>query len=256
MILCAQRSDWRKFRASQTRVRGCYRGEPFGTYVNEVRERRRRHELYNEVHLLLDSQQQSQQENWNEFQDYHLKHYERLEKKRNRLQKDLDEARKRASNTDTEGSERAAQNENAIQGRLEYTERTLRWHEVLLGWIEQQRLMMDPRPLTPVEEDTCGQNAVLNTVRKAPTRQRRLKGPDSPAVLGKARVLKPKLKSRNTRNQTSNAPKSQPSIVDSVFTAPNSIQQVPKRRKKKPRQAQDVVLSPAGLQSIQGKKVY
>ena len=76
-------------------------------------------------------------------------------KKRNGLKKDLNEARKRASNTDTEGSGRAAQNENAFQARLEYAERTLRWHEVLLVWIEQQRLTMDLRPLTPVEGDTC-----------------------------------------------------------------------------------------------------
>jgi hypothetical protein len=192
-VLCAQRSDWQKFRASQTRVRDRYRNK-LCTYVDEVHERRRRHGLDDDVHLLLDSQQ-SRQENWIEFQNYHLKHHERLKKKRDGLKKDLD-AQKRASETDTEGSKRATQNENAIQRRLEYTERTLRWHEVLLGWIEQQRLTMDPQPLTPIEEDSGDQNAVLKAVREASTRQRRS---DSSAVLGKVRVSKPKSKNRNTR---------------------------------------------------------
>ena len=150
VILCAQRSDWRKFRASQIRVRSRIQDKPFSTYVDEIRERRRRHEMDDDVRLLLDSQQQSRQENWIEFQDYHLKHHERLKKKRNGLKRDLDKFRKSASNTDTNGSEHAAQNENAIQGRLEYTKRTLHWHEVFLGWIEQQRLTMNSRPL-----DTC-----------------------------------------------------------------------------------------------------
>ncbi|KAL9042523.1 MAG: hypothetical protein Q9214_003750 [Letrouitia sp. 1 TL-2023] len=256
VILCAQRSDWRKFRASRTRVRSRYQDELFSTYVNEVCERRRRHELDDNVHLLLDSRQQSQQENWIEFQDYHLKHHERLEKKRTGLKKDLDETRRIASNADIEGSERAAQNENAIQGRLEYTERTLRWHEVLLGWVEQQRLTMDSRPLTPVEEDACGQDTVLKAVRKSSTRQRRLKGPGASAVLGKARVSKSKSKSRNAPNQTSNASKSQPSIVYSGVTTPNSIQQVPKRRENKPRRAKDAVLGPVGLQRVSKAKRY
>ena len=185
--------------------------------MNEVRERRRRHELYDEVRLLLDPQQQSKQENWNEFQDYHLKHHEGLEKERDGLKKDLDEVRRIAGNADTGGSERAAHNERAFQGRLEFTERTLRWHEVLLGWIEQQRLTMDPRPLTPVEEYICGQNAVLKAIRKASIDQRRLKGLATSAVLGKARVSKSKSKSRNTWNQTSNTTISQSLIVHPGF---------------------------------------
>ena len=204
----------------------------------------------NDVHLLLDSQQQNQQENWIEFQDYHLKHHERLEKKRNGLKKDLDITQKSASSTDTEGSERASQNENAIQGRLDYTERTLQWHTVFLRWIEQQRLTMDSRPLTPVKEDTCGQSAVLKAIRKASTHQRQLKEPNASVVLGKAKVSKPKSKSRNTRNQTSTAPKSQPSIMDSGVMALNDIQQMPKRREKKPRRAKDAALSPVRLQRV------
>ena len=135
VVLCAERSDWRNFRASQVRVRGRYRNELFSTYVDEVRERRRRHGLGGDVHLLLYSQQQSQQENWVEFQNYHLKRHERLEKKRDELKKELDDAQKKAGDTDMIGSEHTAQNEKVIQRRLEYVERTLRWHEIILRWI-------------------------------------------------------------------------------------------------------------------------
>ena len=41
-----------------------------------------------------------------------------------------------------------ADDENAYQGRLEFIGKVLQRHKVLLRWIEQQRLTMDPRPLT------------------------------------------------------------------------------------------------------------
>ena len=91
---------------------------------------------------------------------------------------------------------------------------------------------------------------MLKAIRKATTHQRRLKEPNASAVLGDARVSKPKSKSRNTRNQTSTAPKCQPLIVASGVMAPNDIQQEPKRRENKPRRAKDVVLSPARRQRV------
>lgn len=115
VVLCAQRSDWRNFRASQVRVRGRYRNKPFSIFIDEVRDRRRRHGLGVDVHLLLDSQQHSQQENWIEFQNYHLKHHERLEKKRGGLKKELDNAQKEVDDTDIVDSERTAQSKGAIQ---------------------------------------------------------------------------------------------------------------------------------------------
>ena len=229
-MLCAQRSDWRNFRASQVRVRSRYRKEQFSSFVDEVRKRRRRHGLGGGVHLLVDLQQQSQQKNWIEFQNYHLKRHERLEKERDALKKVGDAA--------TIGSGRTAQNEEAIQRRLEYAERTLRWHEVLLGWTEQQRLAMDQRPPAPIDEDSDDRNAVL----RASIRQRQSRRPDTSAIFRKARVSKPSPKSRNLRVQTFKAPKSEPVIVNSVVATPSSIQQVPKRRETKPRRAKETPL--------------
>ena len=82
------------------------------------------------VHLPLDPQQQSRQQNWTEFQDYQLKLHEWQEKKRDGLQKDLNNIRKKAGDTDMEGSEHAAQQEKVIHQRLEYAETTLR----CVGW--------------------------------------------------------------------------------------------------------------------------
>lgn len=37
VVLCAQLSDWRKFRTSQGRDRARYRNQPFSNFVDEVR---------------------------------------------------------------------------------------------------------------------------------------------------------------------------------------------------------------------------
>lgn len=109
VVLCAQRSDWRKFRASQQSVQDNYQHNSFSTFVNNVRERRRRHGLDVDIQLLLDLQQQSRQQNWIEFQDYHLIHHDRLEKKRDRLKKNLDKCQKKLGNTDIRGSKHSTE---------------------------------------------------------------------------------------------------------------------------------------------------
>ncbi|KAN0070477.1 hypothetical protein V8E54_011346 [Elaphomyces granulatus] len=247
VVLCAQRSDWRKFRASQQNVRDRYQHNLFSTFVDSVCERRRRHELGGHVQLLLDSQQQSRQQNWIEFQDYHLTHHERLEKKRDRLKKKLDDCQKKAGATEMEGSEHAAQNERAIQGRLEFAERTLRWHEVILGWIERQRVRMDPRPLTPVEE-IDDRNTALKAVLRV--------SPHTSTVRGKVRVSKPTLKSRNMRTQTFKAPKSKPVVVDLGVTPPNRTQQMPKRQETKPPYAKEKPLGHRDTKSRPGIRCH
>lgn len=232
VVLCAQRSDWRKFRQAQRRLRHRYRNKSFSIFVDEVRGRRRAHSLDDNVHLLLDPQQQSRQQNWIEFQDYHLKLHEWQEKKRNGLQKDLDNHQKEAGDTDMEGSEHAAQLERAIHQRLEYAERTLRWHEVILCWIEQCRLAMDPLPPTPVEKSSGDQDSSSN-------RQGRSKRLNTLAVLGKVRVSKSTLKGQNIRTRTIKATISTPIPVDSAVTIPSSTKQMLKRREIKPRRAKE-----------------
>ncbi|KAL9634033.1 MAG: hypothetical protein Q9204_003166 [Flavoplaca sp. TL-2023a] len=236
VVLCAQRSDWQNFRQSQRSLRHRYRNKSFSSYLSEVCKRRRAHGLDDNVHLLLNPQQQSRQQNWVEFQDYHLKLHERQEKKRDGLQEDLDNTLKKAGHTGIEGSEHAAQQERAIEQRLEYAETTLRWHEVILRWIEQCRLAMDPQPLTPVEKGSGDQNSPSN-------RQWRSKRRDAPAVLGKVRVTKTTPKCQNRRTPTSKVTISKPISVNSAVTIPSSTrQQMPERQKIKPRHAKEKAL--------------
>ena len=157
MVLCAQLSDWRKFRIFQGRDRARYRTQPFSNFVDDVRDRRRRQEISGNVRLLLDPEQQSRLENWVEFQNYHLKHLERFQKKRDQLEEDLDDARKKA-----EVSERAAQDAEAFQIMLKTAERYLERHKVLLQWIEQERRTMGPGHLIPAEEDNDDRHTAPN----------------------------------------------------------------------------------------------
>ena len=135
-----------------------------------------------------------------------------------------------------EGSEHAAQQERANHQRLEYAETTLRWHEVILCWIEQCRLAMDPLPPTPVEEGSGDQKSLFN-------RQRHSKRRDTLTVLGKVRVSRFTPKCQNIRIRTSKATISKPISVDSAVTISNSTQQqMPKRREIKSRRAKEKVL--------------
>lgn len=237
MVLCAQRSDWRRFRQSQRRLRQRYRNKPFSTYLDEIRERRRAHGLDDNVHLLQDTQEQTRQQNWVEFQDYHLRLHEWQREKRDGLQQDLDNARKEAGNTDMEGSEHAVKQERAIQQRLEYAVTTLRWHEVIIRWNEQCRLLMDPLGRPPTQQGSGDQNSPSN-------RQRRSKRRDIMAVNGKVKVSKSTPKRQNIRTRTSKTTISKLISVDSTATIPSSTQQqMPKRREIKPRRAKEKALA-------------
>lgn len=83
---------------------------------------------------------------------------------------------------------------------LEFTERTLRWHKVLLGWTEQQRPAVDPEPPTRIQEDSDNQttvpvtsDAVLSSNTPRPPKLRQTKGkhlgPLRPRRVSKAKRL-------------------------------------------------------------------
>ena len=235
VVLRAESSDWWKFRMSQSRVRRRFRNKPFSEYINEVCERRQRHKLNGNVRLLLDPKQQSRLENWVEFQNYHFQGLEGFEKKRDRLKRELDDARRKAGDTDPAVSERAAEDVEAIQQLLEDAEQDLRRHKVLLQWIKQERRSMDPGCPTLIEEDDNDQDAVSKAVRTTSTRDRRMRRPEASVVLGKVRVSKAKPKKRNGPK----APQFKPAIQGSDATTQSSIPQALKRRETKPRHSKE-----------------
>ncbi|KAF2817570.1 uncharacterized protein BDZ99DRAFT_457296 [Mytilinidion resinicola] len=236
VVLCYQKLDWEKFRRLQAMVR-C-RNRPFSKFVDEVRERRQRHGLGGDVRLLLDLERQSRLDNWIEFQNRHLKRLEQFEKERDRLKQELDDAQKLAGDRNTTRPKVGPTRAEALKRRLEVTERDLKWHHVLLHWIEQRRLAMDPGHPTPIKEDYEDQDAAPKAVRRTSTRGRPIKQINGPSVLGQVRVTKPKSKERNTRNMQTQKPKApglEPPIQNLDVILQSSTSQASKRPETKSR---------------------
>ncbi|KAK0262765.1 hypothetical protein LTR35_017641 [Friedmanniomyces endolithicus] len=228
VVLCAQRSDWRKFRHYQRLQRQHYRKKHFGLLEAEVRERRKRNGLDDDVQLLPDPRQQSRQQDWIEFQDFHLEFRERKTKDRQELRDQLEEARKIARDRGAEGLERAARDVMAIPQTLKYADSLLRWHDVFLQWIERQRVPVDPRPPTPVEQSGGDQDTSASRPQNEPS--------NTPAVVVEfARSLSQSAK---------------PISRDTALTCPNSPRQVAKRRNTKPRRTKERALAPFSPQRV------
>ncbi|KAK0261583.1 hypothetical protein LTR91_024985 [Friedmanniomyces endolithicus] len=221
VVLCAQRSDWRKFRHYQRLQRRYYRKKPFGFLEEEVRERRQRNGLDDDVRLLPDPRQQNRQQDWIEFQDFHLEFWERKTKDRQELRDRLEEARRIASDRGAEGSGGAAWDVTGIPQILEYADSILRWHDVFLQWIERQREAMEPHPSTPVEQSSGDQETSASRPRDEPSK--------SPAEV--------------VEFSNSTAQSTEPVPEDIALAFPNTARQIPKRRKSNPRRTKEKALA-------------
>ncbi|KAK3653137.1 hypothetical protein LTR22_011375, partial [Elasticomyces elasticus] len=194
---------------------------PFRFLETEVRKRRQRNGLDDDVHLLLDPRQQSRQQDWIEFQDFYLKFREQKTKHRREVQDRLEKAEKMAREGDIEGSDIGARDVTGITQGLEYLDRVLRRHDIFLQWIEQQRVAIDPRPPTPVQESN-GEHVTSTTNPR-----------DEPSNSAAAFVESPK----STPQSTESRPK------DMTLTSPRSPRQMPKGRNTNPRRAKEKTLA-------------
>ena len=225
VVLQAQLSDWKRFREFQKRVRRYYEHRSFNDFVDQVRERRRRHRLGGNVCLRLDLEQ-SRLETWIEFQNWHLQHLEGFEKDRNELKKELYNAWKVAE-------EMGAADSEAYKQDLEDAEWELRRHHTLLHWTEQERLVMDTAYPTPVEEkDGDYRDAGAKAVRRVFPLTRRKK--QAPAVSGEVRVSKAKQRKQNTPRQKRKSSEFE-SATKALDTLESKVLQASKRRENKPR---------------------
>jgi len=205
VVLCYQKLDWEKFRMLQARVRR--RNRSFSDFVDEVRQRRATHGLGGHVCLLLDIEQQSRLDNWIEFQNRHLKRLERFERERAMLKQELDDAQKLVGGWNTTCPKLGPTRAEALERRLEATERDLKRHHVLLNWIEQRRLAMDPGHAPPVEEGYKDLDAPSRVAPRTSTRGRQTKQTEGPSVLGKVRIAKAKPNEWSTRHARMQKPK-------------------------------------------------
>ncbi|KAK4952819.1 hypothetical protein LTR10_009627 [Elasticomyces elasticus] len=111
---------------------------------------------------------------------------------------------------DTEGSDIGARDVTGITQGLEYLDRVLRRHDIFLQWIEQQRVTMDPRPPTPVQESNA---AFVESPKSTP------------------QITEPRPK-------------------DMTLTSPRSPRQMPKGRNTNPRRAKEKTLAQIPQQRV------
>lgn len=80
MPFWTQLKDWKSFRNWQDEVRQYYvPRNSFSDYQQKVNERRQRHNLEGNANLLPKRIQQSQLDDWMEYQNYHIDSLEKLE---------------------------------------------------------------------------------------------------------------------------------------------------------------------------------
>ena len=198
--LHAQWEDWCKFRNFQERNRRYYAPQRFEQFTKAVRERRRRHNLSeDDVCLRLNAKEQTRQENWIEFQDYHLRFYEDFEKKAETESKNLETETAKLPGLAGSELEIATHNQMAYRYRLAFANEKMELHQQrLLPWIERERIKMT----------VITQSAPADDIRKTPTPSTRNRSKSSkirsgPNVVPSSTVSKrkPESRTRSLRNQ-------------------------------------------------------
>ncbi|KAL8936359.1 MAG: hypothetical protein Q9211_004226 [Gyalolechia sp. 1 TL-2023] len=229
-VLCAQWEDWHIFRKFQERSRLYFaQKKSFSQFTDAVRDRRQRHHLPEDVDPQPDPGQQSRQETWVEFQNYHLHMQEQLENERQVETDNLHTAQISKDEAPSE-YEHATSCLNGHRVRLESATQRMELHErLLLPWIEQRRMqniadglgsrddqfdMIRRIPEPGIRKRTSKVRSVLNPVRSAvskptprkPTRRSQRSGL-SPGVVRRAYASSttsitsrvPDLRASNTR---------------------------------------------------------
>jgi hypothetical protein len=232
LILSAQLSDWKRFRSLQRKT--------FLAFQDKVRDRLRRNHP--------DPEQQSQLENWTEFQNYHLQKHMEFEKDVQDDKEKLAAARKKLEDIGAPGLELAEEVE-IFEGRIKSGEIKLRQREVLLRWVEQQRVAM------AAEQSTFGhadQSDGPKAIRKARGLDRPKRQPKHHSVLSPKRqqkphsVLSPKQAgvSKSTSRKRSLRPQKRGGNVaqgaENATAAPRlNISRMPDVREHKPRRGKE-----------------
>ena len=161
--------DWKEFRYGQRRVRQHYLRRPeknFSDYEKKVRDRLQRHGSEGDLCFCLKLEEQSRPQSWIEFQDFHLQKLENLEKKLKDGKEELNAAWVQAANpadlryfwTPEQEYESLPEMNGppirvyVIESNVNFRERELKRHEIILQWIEQQRVAMVTEPFMHVNE--------------------------------------------------------------------------------------------------------
>ncbi|KAI9680580.1 MAG: hypothetical protein M1817_004020 [Caeruleum heppii] len=252
-VLCAQWKDWQIFRRFQERNRQHYAQQGrFIQFTDAVRERRRRHYLLGDVRLHPDPAQQNQLETWIEFQNYHLHTLEQLEKRAQVEAANLHNALSSKGAVASE-VERAAMCAQAYRVRLaSATERVESHKQLVLPWIEQQRLEMAASQITTIDH-TGGHDDRIDTTRRTPIPGNRKRSSKARSILDPVRsaVSKPTPQKRSLRSQGLGASRNTGNPVSNPRTPQSDTGQTLNLRTGKPQGArQNTSLRPFRLQKV------
>lgn len=152
VYLYAQLSEWQRFRQVQEQdrspTRSRYRSLTFDEWLARIRRRRERNGLSSDVSSIKQSlSQQDRLGNWVEYQDFALKCFQGYYNDKGELEKERDEG--------------LAKGEESwpYERRMEYIEREMEKHKILLQWIEEQRLVMVREQQQQREQQQDSQNS-------------------------------------------------------------------------------------------------
>ena len=243
--LCAQWEDWSKFRTFQGKNRRYYT-QRFAQFTKKVRERRRRHNLPEDICLRFNPQEQTRLENWVEFQDYHLHVHEDLEKKVEAESKDLEAATEKLQGAVDSEFELATKCEEACNVRLASAIQKMESHEkLLLPWIERQRMKMITTQFATTDN--------INGIQREPTPRTRNRTPKVRSVLNPVRsaVSKPDLRKPSLRNRRPElSPRPEESTFDSKTSQSNTTQTRHLRRQEPQKTRRSAPFRPVHSQKV------
>ena len=222
-VLCAQSLDWEQFRRNQATSRRRFQGRSFSDFEDAIRRRRRNYDVQGDVHLQPDPKQQNRLQNWVEFQDYHFREHEKIDREIADLRKRLEDQPQHAS---------------VYQGRLDYAERRQKRHDILLRWNEQQRTAMDARHPPLIGGDDHG--IVLKAARRPYDPGRRKRQARTRAVIGEAGMSRLKRQHGGRRTQRI-APDAAP-VIEHLSPLETDIPSSHEGRQKNPRGAKEAAL--------------
>lgn len=201
--LNGQWEDWCQFRRYQEKNRRYY-AQRFAQFSELFRERRRRHNLPEDVCPRFNFKEQTRQENWVEFQDWHLRRAEEFEKNAETESKNLHSAteklqalEKSQGLADPEQLDYAKHLQNVYIYKEWLVNDNMGLHKnLMLPWIEQERIKMRVNDESAIVDD-------INVIPNTPTRSTRNRKLRVPSVLDSARsaISKRDSRKRNLRSQ-------------------------------------------------------
>lgn len=187
VVLRAQLHDWRNFRVFQSSARHRRRNGGSNQVGNRASGRLSRCELGVNADLRPVLKEPIWLDDWEDFQKYQHHRLGRFAAKLDKLEKELNETRRRPGDRSDQAAEYVSQEADVVQHLFEVAQQDLERHKILLQWIEQERHAMVCGQDEPSQRD--GQGAQVEVIRRG-LRGCRPRQSVCSTLLGKSKILK------------------------------------------------------------------